>query len=161
MFYAAIDPGKQGGLAYTDADQRIHAIPLPGYDKYPDANHATALTDTLRKIHTQTEPVWLVENVGFHVAGNAAPSSVKLARQVGILLGILATLNAETQLVYPQSWMRRIPDLPTGKSNTRARKKHILAYTLEHTPETYASHPSTLAARLRISDAVAMLLTKQ
>lgn len=53
-----------------------------------------------------------MEDVGYHVAGNSASSSVKFARHTGNLEQGLFDWGWPLVLVRPQVWMKTIPGLP-------------------------------------------------
>lgn len=100
-----IDPGANGGICLKmDKALRCYKMPASLTGK------AVLLTALRLKVQGKLEVV--IEDVGFHVEGNRAQGSVKLARHVGQLEGIFAKLNVKVEYVRPVKWMEAFPDRP-------------------------------------------------
>lgn len=102
-----IDPGANGGICLKMKKAlRCYKMPVSLLDK------AMLLTALRMKVQWGERFEVIFEDVGFHVAGNRAQGSVKLARHVGQLEGILAKLHVEVEYVRPVKWMSAFPDRP-------------------------------------------------
>jgi hypothetical protein len=66
----------------------------------------------------------VMEDVGFHVAGNAASASVAFGKQVERIETILACLRVPLEKVRPHAWMKTVIAGKAPKERT-ARKKAI------------------------------------
>ena len=98
MNYIAIDPGVGGGIAYTDTDGSVHALPMPA-----------TLHDISKELHLLSRStfgpvtVFLEELPKF--AGKMSGSSMAtMFRNYGRLEGILASLNARIEYLPPKKW---------------------------------------------------------
>jgi hypothetical protein len=118
-----IDPGANGGicLQYRDEFQEItdiccYKIPVSLVDL------AALLTALRRKVPEELRAI--LEDVGFHRQGSAAQGSVKLARHVGQLEGILMLLDIPCEYVRPQDWMQAFPDRPKSMTIKRLKSLH-------------------------------------
>lgn len=96
----AIDPGKNGGIAWLDHDKILHT------QKMPDT--VGSIADLLRQIRTVAVHEVFLEKVGGFVAGTPAPGSAMFSfgENYGALQGCLACLGYRYQLVSPQTWQK-------------------------------------------------------
>ena len=118
MSRIAIDPGMNGGFAIEDWDE-VQVIKMP--DTYP------GILDTLHKLSMDMiRPCVVIEDVGYHVAGNNASASCKFARHVGHLEMALYAANMPAQRVRPVDWQRMFT-LPKDKSERKRKMKELMA----------------------------------
>lgn len=137
MRICAIDPGVHGGLAFSD-----------GYGV-----SACNMLDTIHELRALLYNLSIdeavVEDVGFHVAGNNAVASARFAFSVGEIHGLLAGLLIPFRTVRPQKWMKHYSGLPKGMDKKKERKNAIKA----HMQRRYPHIKVTLAT----ADALAIL----
>ena len=120
-----IDPGANGGICLkTSIDLRCFKIPASLAEK------AALMIDL--QLQTSGKLEAIMEDVGFHVEGNRAQGSAKLARHVGQLEGILMALDIPVRYVRPQTWMTAFPDRPkaTTKDERAALKRGFPSYSV-------------------------------
>ena len=128
----AIDPGAQGGVAWTDREGIVHAISMP--------DGMTAQADLIREIWARERITKAVmEKVGQHVAGNNASASCKFARHCGHLEAILYMLSIPVIQVAPQSWMKQFGALPKDKTKRKNALKEEAARRYPHLRVTLAT----------------------
>lgn len=96
----AIDPGKNGGLAWTDIDGDLHT------EKMPDT--IGSIVDKLREIRAANCHEAILEKVGGFVAGSPAPGSAMFSfgENFGALQAALFALGYRVILVPPQKWQK-------------------------------------------------------
>lgn len=136
----AIDPGINGGIAILYPDGRITAT------KMPDSPYEM-LKLFIQSSKEAEVKLAVVEDVGYHVHGNNASSSVKFARHVGNLDVCLLATGINAVMVKPQRWMKGIGVPP--RLSKIARKNWIKEFVSERFPGIKVS--------LWNSDALAML----
>ncbi len=107
----AIDPGKTGAFAWTDADGEVHDLNMP-----ETVHEVVAILRALDPARV------VIEKVGFHRVGNNAQSSATFARHVGELHGVMAALHIPFVEVAPKVWQGWLGELPKDKA---ARKSEI------------------------------------
>jgi hypothetical protein len=110
----AIDPGKEGGIAYQLAnDPAVVALAMPATEGDILALLSLIMTNSNRK---EAQPVAFLEQVGGFIKGRPAPGSAmfNFGRNFGFLLGCLQTLGFRIELVRPQDWQKA---LALGKSD--------------------------------------------
>lgn len=97
----AIDPGSNGALVYEDSGSLISDKLSGDYAK---------VSELLSDICSLGPEGFIafVEDVGKHMAGNAASSSIKLARNHQNIKTTLRMLGVETVDVSPQEWTKTI-----------------------------------------------------
>lgn len=136
----AIDPGHQGGLAWTDADGIVRA------EKMPEG--MSAQVDFLRARAVEFPGlVAVVEKVGGYQPGNSGPASVTFARHCGNLDAALYCLGISVRHVVPSVWMRKI-GVPT-KTSKPERKAWLKEFSARRYPHIHVT--------LAVADALAML----
>lgn len=96
----AIDPGKNGGLAWTDLDGVIHT------EKMPDT--IGSLADKLRSIRAYGGGDAVLEKVGGYVAGSPAPGSAMFSfgENYGAIQACLSCMGFRYELIAPQKWQK-------------------------------------------------------
>jgi Holliday junction resolvasome RuvABC endonuclease subunit len=142
----AIDPGLSGGIAWLDGDQ-YKCVPMPGTP--------LDIFMFMAGLALPNPAAWkcIIENVGFHVQGNSASSSVKFARHCGHLDMALVALGIPTVKVGPSAWMKSL--LGTVPAEKTARKNAIKTTVQQRLP--YLGR----AVTLQTADALGMLLVNQ
>jgi hypothetical protein len=119
----AIDPGISGGIAYTDEDGIVQAIPMPeGMTEQIDAIRSLALG----------AGECVMENVGFHMPGNSAVSTAKFARHCGHLEAACYAHGIAVRYVAPQKWMKEIGAFSKDKRERKAQIKEAMARLYPH-----------------------------
>jgi len=151
----SIDPGQSGAIAVRDTDGRVFVDNMP--DTVADlAEHLSALipsemrrddNDRFIYPHRIHDPLCILEDVGYHVAGNNASASVKFAKHVGTIHGILACWKIPYESVRPQKWQKSFGTLPKDKSERKRRIKELVQRRYPHIKVTLAN-----------ADALAILL---
>jgi Holliday junction resolvasome RuvABC endonuclease subunit len=113
----AIDVGANGAFAaHNGKEIEIYKIP----------ETPRAILELLKDINP--EKVY-IEKVGTHQLGNNASSSVKLAKNYGIIIGLLTALEVRIFEETPQSWIKKLPiQITHGKENYSKRKTEIWNY---------------------------------
>ena len=108
----AIDPGKNGGLAWVNGDNEVFCQRMP-----------KGIRDILLLVK-QIDPVLaVIENVGGYRPGNSGPAACTFSRHVGNLEAILVTLAIPTVWVVPRVWMMALGEVPSDKAE---RKRFIV-----------------------------------
>lgn len=137
-----IDPGDKGAIAIWDGVQ-ITTIKMP--DSYK------GIVELIRNIGPER---CILEDVGQHIQGNNASSSVKLAKHVGVLQGTLLALGIEMIKVRPRKWMDKcVPDRPKGLDKVGARKTYITQWCQSLLPD--------MKIHKYESDAIAILISME
>jgi len=111
----AIDPGKNGGLAFGRPGQ------IPELVRMPDTPH-----DIVEVIEAHDPAKLVMEEVGGYVGGMGQPGSAMFTfgRNFGVLLGIAAAKKIPTVLVRPQKWQKALGlGTSTGMSKTEWKNK--------------------------------------
>lgn len=134
----AIDPGKNGGLAYQRSGEPLQVASMP------DTAHDLARLLTYI-VGPFAESDCVVERVHSmpHDSGRAAFS---FGENFGMIQGALAALGIPYRFVTPQQWQRKIGALPADKPG---RKRAIKAWVQQRNPN--------LKITLKTADAAAML----
>lgn len=99
----AIDPGRNGGIAWKDDDGIVQACKLFETPRLQ--------AEWIRKVLFESgvnNSRFVVERVGASMPGNAARVITTFARHCGVIDGIIATLGFEPSTVPPKTWMRQI-----------------------------------------------------
>ena len=152
----AIDPGKNGGIAWRDTGGVFHCAKMPDTerdiaDKIASLIPSQEVYDAdLRMYSTQRahDPICFIEKVGFHRVGNSASSSVKFGTHVGFLRGVLTCFHIPFEEVAPQKWMKSLGALP---KDVRQRKNRIKEIAQQRYPSLGAK------ITLHTADAIAIL----
>lgn len=150
----AIDPGKNGGIAWESSYDGIEKRSKA--DKMPDG--MCALYDYL---DLYEEGMWIcyLEDVGFHMQGNNASSSVKFGKHVGHLEMALYACDLPVKKVHPKVWQRVVFE---GKFPKKKHYKELTPPQFKTVQKNFtkdamqALHPH-LKVTLATSDALAIL----
>lgn len=104
MSTIAIDPGKNGGIAYSLELGETHALRMP-----PTPGD---ILDTLRSIRAITGPSveCYMEGLVKYIPGNSqsGSSSIVYGRNYGFIEGVIQTLGIKLHSVRPQTWMKAL-----------------------------------------------------
>jgi len=139
----AIDPGCDGGLAWTTSDGTTHAERMP--------EGMTAQVDRIREIMIECPGICaLLEKVGGYVPGNSGPAAATFARHVGNIEAALYALCIPTQAVAPTVWQRAHGSLPKEKADRKRTIRETMARSFPH-----------LNVTLKTADALGMLVWHQ
>jgi hypothetical protein len=117
MITIAIDPGANGGLAWTDGET-VHCMKMP--ETMGDVR------DWLQDQKIAGCRVYL-EQVGEHVRGNSGHNSVALMGHRRCIEGICLGLHIPLYFVRPQKWMSLFPGRAKGMDSkaVTARKRFV------------------------------------
>jgi hypothetical protein len=126
----AIDPGINGGIAWTDGDRIVQVMKMP--------DGMTAIADELCTLRLLGVPC-LIENVGGYMPGNSATAAVKFARHVGHLEAICYCLGISVVKVAPNTWMTGIGTYPKDKAERKRAIKEDMARRYPHLNVTLAT----------------------
>lgn len=94
--FLGIDPGKAGGIAYIDTENKI-----AGTEPYSDK----ALIDLCRDILQTSAVVCCLEKVGA-MPGQGVVSMFSFGKSVGYIKGVLEAFGIPYQEITPQKWKR-------------------------------------------------------
>ena len=159
----AVDPGKKGGIAARKNGGEATAY------KMPDTTIGLVnLIETLCINVPIPGRCAYVENVGFHQHGNAAQASVKLAKQVGELHGVLAAFRFKIVTVNPAKWEHAFIGAPPPapkpadyggvKKKVEAAKRRFRTTRKNMIKNKAQQLFPELRVTLHISDALGMLM---
>lgn len=111
----AIDPGKQGAIAYSSPSGAVSTANMPQTEG--------DILDLLGSYASKGQPVYL-ENV-HAMPGQGVTSMFTFGRHFGFLLGVLMALRARVVLVQPREWQRalHIPPAVKGQPKTVHKAK--------------------------------------
>ena len=127
-----IDCGIGGGIAYyMPIKKEVYAIPMP--EKISDIESALSFV-----LHNS---IVYVEDVPPFVGINRPAARIfKLAKNYGIILGILQALTMEYKTIRPAVWMKAVG---AGKkkeySNDNKWKNHLKDLALDYFPKSRAT----------------------
>ena len=137
--YIAIDPGANGGIAFTDRDGIVRGIPMP--------DGMTEQCDMIRSLAVHLPGAKVVmERVGAYMPGNSGPSAAKFARHCGHLDAACYVAGLPVQLVAPQTWMKAVGPLPKDKGERKRAIREAMQRRYPH-----------LLVTLKTADALGML----
>jgi hypothetical protein len=97
MTLLAIDPGKSGGIAYTDTDGSVHAVPMPD-----------TVADLARLLQTLVcaETTCFIEDLPMYRGKMNLRSTAVLFRNFGQVEGVLASLKCRVEYLKPDWWQK-------------------------------------------------------
>lgn len=157
----AIDQGLKGGIAFSDPEYGVCAVPMPdGIDGI-----WTLLSETARSLRQAGagKVYAAVEQVGYHRAGNNAQASATFARHCGHI--DMALHAAGISILNPvpptrwEKWLGNLPTAPTGASiESRARFKRERKRAVRDRMAVRFPH---IRVTLQTADALAMWLYAQ
>ncbi len=139
MNLLAVDPGKSGGIAYTDSDGVTHALPMP---------------PTCRDLHRTLEilarppATCFLEDLPLF-QGVLTPRSIAvLFRNLGQIEGVLSALGCRIEYLTPRMWQSTLR-LGTAADHGKRWKAHLRS-------RAQALHPH-LHVTLKTADALLLL----
>jgi hypothetical protein len=139
--FIAIDPGVGGGIAYTDTDGSVHALPMP------ETVHDLRQTLQVLCYGVSAPTVFLEELPKF--AGKMSGSSMAtMFRNYGRIEGILAAYGARIEYLPPKKWQQAL-GLGDKKTHGPRWKAHLKG-------RAQALHPR-LTVTLKTADALLIL----
>jgi|TARA_R110000851_G_scaffold221107_1_gene373893 hypothetical protein len=119
----AIDPGKNGGIAYSLEHGETHCVRMP-----PTPGD---ILDTLRNIRAITGPSveCYMEALVKYIPGNkqSGSSSIVYGRNYGFIEGVIQTLGIKLHSVRPQVWMKSMGLGTKGKMSKTEWKNKLKA----------------------------------
>jgi len=138
MKIMAIDPGINGGIAWTDGEV-VRCAPMP--------EGMTVQTEFIWSLATEHGcKTAIVEQVGTYQPGNSGPAAATFARHCGNLDAILYCYGISTVKVLPKKWMASIGTMPKDKQERKRAIKEAMARRYPH-----------LSVTLKTADALGML----
>jgi len=139
--YIAIDPGVGGGIAYTDTDGSVHALPMP------ETVHDLRQTLQVLCYGVPAPTVFLEELPKF--AGKMSGSSMAtMFRNYGRIEGLLASHQCRIEYLPPKKWQAAL-GLGDKKTHGNRWKSHLKG-------RAQALHPR-LSVTLKTADALLIL----
>ena len=120
----AIDPGAAGGIAYTDEDGNVQAMPMP--------EGMTEQIEAIQMLRAAGHLKCIMENVGFHMPGNSATATAKFARHCGHLEAACYAFGISVEYVAPQKWMNALGTWSKEKKERKAQIKEAMARRYPH-----------------------------
>jgi hypothetical protein len=139
--YIAIDPGVGGGIAYTDTDGSVHALPMP------DTVHD--LRQTLQVLcYGVPAPVVFLEELPKFAGKMSGSSMATMFRNYGRIEGLLAAHQCRIEYLPPKKWQSAL-GLGEKKTHGNRWKAHLKG-------RAQALHPR-LSVTLKTADALLIL----
>lgn len=135
--FIAIDPGKNGGVAWCDAHEAF-AVPMP--------ENPHELAELLRGLTVLAEHTDCVLERVHAMPRDGGSSAFAFGENYGRIQGVLAALKIPYRFVTPQAWQKKVGALPKDK---KERKNALKAFAQQRYPH--------LQVTLKTSDALAML----
>jgi hypothetical protein len=115
--YIAIDPGVGGGIAYTDTDGSVHALPMP------ETVHD--LRQTLSVLcYGITAPTVFLEELPKFAGKMSGSSMATMFRNYGRIEGLLASHQCRIEYLRPQAWQKAL-GLGDKKTHGPRWKAHL------------------------------------
>jgi hypothetical protein len=119
----AIDPGKNGGIAYSLEEGEVHSLRMP-----PTPGD---ILDTLRSIRAVTGPSveCYMEGLVKYIPGNSqsGSSSIVYGRNYGFIEGVIQALGIKLISVRPQTWIKALGLGTRGKLTKTEWKNKLKA----------------------------------
>lgn len=138
-----IDPGKNGGIAVSDATGKTAAYPMP--DTVHDLKDLLNRLLILNSCDPLTRCEVIIERV-HSMPTDAASAAFAFGENFGMIQGVLAAIGASYRFVQPHAWQKKVGALPKNKPE---RKRALKAFAQQRYPH--------LAVTLKTADALAML----
>lgn len=121
-----IDPGASGALAFFDPDAgTLDVIDMPTVEIKRNAKAKREISPQMLAalIRARAPHLAIVERVGA-MPGQGVSSMFQFGRGVGMIEGVLAALQIQTDYTSPQAWQKAVA-LRGGKDGARARAAEI------------------------------------
>lgn len=144
--YIAIDPGVSGGIAYTDTDGSVHALPMP--TTLHDMDTQLMILCTAHNTTSADTPTVFLEELPKFAGKMSGSSMATMFRNYGRIEGILAAYGARIEYLPPKKWQQ---SLGLGDKNTHGPrwKAHLKG-------RAQALYPQ-LSVTLKTADALLIL----
>ena len=97
MNLLAIDPGKSGGIAYTDTDGSVHAVPMP---------ETVVDLDRLLRTLVCLDTACFIEEIPMYRGKMNLRATAVLFRNFGQIEGVLASLRCRVEYLKPDWWQK-------------------------------------------------------
>lgn len=122
----AIDPGKNGGIAFSIGDEPVGAVRMPAT--------MTDLHAALLEISAKGTVVRvLVENTGTYRPGNSGPGAVKFARHCGHIEALVYALGLPCEQIPANRWMKSfLGTVPKAKKDRKLKIKEKVQRLYPH-----------------------------
>lgn len=134
-----VDPGKNGGIAVSDASGKVTAYPMPETvkDLYSLLFHLTFVNTPCVEA--------VVERV-HSMPTDSASAAFTFGENFGMIQGVLAAIGVPYRFVQPHAWQKKVGALPKNKPERKRALKAFAQQRYPHIPVT-----------LKTADALAML----
>ena len=116
MSLIAIDPGKSGGIAWTEPSGESFCVPMPDTDG--------DILDFLRGAFQRGQRDCHIEHVCGFVGGAGAGQMFEFGKGFGFILGCLMSLGYVIHLHRPQKWQKAL-SLGQKKDHGKKWKNHL------------------------------------
>lgn len=146
MYLLAVDPGKNGAIAW-----RVDGAP-PGVAKIAiNPSDIFVQICSLPDYNSKVNCICYFEDVGGFI-GKPQPGSAmfRFGRQVGVIEGVLASLQVEVRKIRPQKWQKALSAISRPGEPKNAHKRRLRALALELYP--------SLRAQITLQTADALLI---
>jgi hypothetical protein len=141
QYYIAIDPGVGGGIAYTDTDGSVHALPMP------QTMHDLCLTLKVLCCGPGI-PIAFIEELPKFAGKMSGSSMATMFRNYGRIESILAAYGARIEYLPPKKWQSAL-GLGDKKTHGNRWKAHLKG-------RAQALYPN-LSVTLKTADALLIL----
>lgn len=136
--FIAIDPGKNGGIAWRNEFGEVSAVSMP-----ENVHELAKLLEGLAFLASSMDCV--LERV-HSMPRDGVRAAFAFGENFGQIQGVLAATEIPYYLVTPQTWQKKVGALPDEKSKRKAALKAFAQRRFPH-----------LKVTLKTSDALAML----
>lgn len=144
--YIAIDPGVGGGIAYTDTDGSVHALPMP--ETLHDLDTQFQILCANSKGWTVPASIVFLEELPKFAGKMSGSSMATMFRNYGRIEGMLAAYGARIEYLPPKKWQAAL-GLGDKKTHGPRWKAHLKG-------RAQALHPR-LTVTLKTADALLIL----
>ena len=101
--FAAIDPGRKGGVAWEDRFKNVHAVAMP-----VTLGDTIDLFERLSAADSPSKSIVYIEKINGFVPAAGRHQMFELGFACAVPQTILACLKIRTVLVYPKAWQRAL-----------------------------------------------------
>lgn len=144
----AIDPGKNGGIAWIEQGCISPLGPAGGADAAPMPSSVHELVSLLQGIALVADSADCVVERVHAMPGDGGSSAFAFGENFGQIQGVLAALRIPYRFVTPQQWQKKVGALPKDKPE---RKRALKAFALQRFPHLEKK------VTLKTADALAIL----
>jgi hypothetical protein len=118
----AVDPGVSGGIAYTDTDGSVHALPMP--ETLHDLDTQLMILCTAHNTTSADTPTVFLEELPKFAGKMSGSSMATMFRNYGRIEGILAAYGARIEYLPPKKWQAAL-GLGDKKTHGPRWKAHL------------------------------------